>query len=77
MLHAVHFIALCEAHEHEADVSIPIIAHRLAVIMSESHSHNEAPADSWRLAEVPSRRQWLIDDYVQYTVWEKSFILMG
>lgn len=37
-LHAVHFIALCEAHEHEADVSIPIIAQRPAVIMSESHS---------------------------------------
>ena len=38
MLHAFHFIALCEFHENEADVSIPIIAQRLAVIMSESHS---------------------------------------
>lgn len=38
MLHTVHFIALCESHDHEADVSIPIIAQRLAVIMSESHS---------------------------------------
>lgn len=43
-----------------------------------SHTpNNEAPADSQRLGEVPSRRRQLIDDYVQYTVWAKSFILMG
>lgn len=32
------FIAQCESHEHEADVSIPIIAQKLAVIRGESHS---------------------------------------
>lgn len=39
--HAVHLAPRSLArhsHDHEADVSIPIIAQRRAVIMSESHS---------------------------------------